>query len=99
MSLEDVILKTTWAPAQALGHSDLGSLRKGSVADILVFSVDEGDFDFEDTHLRVERGHKRVTPQLVFRKGVQIKPGAYPTRLRPFLQCDHEVLDFVERTK
>jgi dihydroorotase len=99
MSLEDVISKTTWAPAQALGRSDLGSLRMGSIADILVFSVDEGEFEFEDTHLRIEKARKKVTPRLVFRQGKPIAPGSYPTRLRPLLPCDREVLDFVEQTK
>ena len=99
MSLEDVILKTTWAPARAIGRSDLGSLKKGCIADILVFSVEEGEFEYEDTHLQIEKARKKLTPHLVFRKGKPIEPGAYPIRLRPFLPCDREVLDFVEKTK
>jgi dihydroorotase len=99
MSLQDVILKTTWAPAQALGRTDLGSLRTGCAADILVFSLEDGEFDFEDTHFRVEKGRKKLTPQLLFRRGNLIEPGVYPSRLRPLLQCDLEVLDFVEQTK
>ena len=69
MSLQDVILKTTWAPAQALGRTDLGTLRTGCAADMLVFSVEEGEFELEDTHLRVEKCRKKLTPQLVFRGG------------------------------
>ena len=99
MSLEDVILKTTWAPARAIGRSDLGSLKKGCIADILVFSVEEGEFEYEDTHLQIEKARKKLTPHLVFRKGKPIEPGAYPIRLRPFLPCDREVLDFVEKMK
>lgn len=43
MPLKDIILKTTWAPAKAIGRDhEIGTLRPGSAADIFVFSVQEG---------------------------------------------------------
>jgi dihydroorotase len=98
MPLCDVILKTTWMPAQAIGRPDLGNLRSGAVADVLVFTVEEGEFDLEDTHLRVEKGTRKLTPHLVIRKGEVLEPGSYPVRLRPFLDSDRDVLAFVEST-
>jgi dihydroorotase len=43
MSLQDVILRTTWNPAKYIQREDLGNLSKGSVADIAVFKLIEGD--------------------------------------------------------
>ncbi len=99
MPLADVILKSTWVPAQAIGRDDLGTLKPGSPADVLVFTIEDGEFDFEDTHLRIEKGRRRITPRLVLRKGEPIEPGSQPICLRPLYPYDQDVFDTIEQTK
>ena len=99
MSLEDVILKSTWAPAQAIGRGDqLGTLRPGAAADIFVFELEEGSFPLEDTHLRAERAVRRIRPVLTIKAGQIVEPGSYPVRLRELEECDRDVFRFVEET-
>lgn len=99
MSLEDVILKSTWAPAQAIDRGDqLGTLKPGAPADIFVFELEEGSFPLEDTHLRAERAVRRIRPVLTIKAGQIIEPGSYPVRLRELEECDRDVFRFVEET-
>ena len=99
MSLEDVILKSTWAPAQAIDRGDqLGTLKPGAAADIFVFELEEGSFPLEDTHLRAERAVRRIRPVLTIKAGQIIEPGSYPVRLRELEECDRDVFRFVEET-
>lgn len=48
MSIPEVIKASTWAPAQAIRHEDLGQLSVGSVADIAILNMRKGDFGFWD---------------------------------------------------
>jgi dihydroorotase len=98
MSLADVVLKSTWAPARALGREQqAGTLRPGTVADLFVFDVEEGEFDLEDTHCRVQQASRKIRPYLVFRRG-QIVPQTQSTGWRELYPCDHEVLQSIEDT-
>ena len=97
MSLEDVILKSTWAPAKAINRSnEIGTLAPETAADILVFEIEDGEFPLEDTHLQVEVGRQMIRPFLVIRQGRMIEPGSYPVRLRDLLECDRELLRMME---
>ena len=99
MPLEDVILKSTWAPAKAMGRGDqLGTLKPGAAADIFVFELEEGDFPLEDTHLRTETASRRIKPLLTVKEGQIIEAGSYPIRLRAFEECDQELFRFIEQT-
>jgi len=99
MPLEDVILKTTWAPAKAIGRGDeLGTLKTGAIADLFVFELEEGSFALEDTHLRVETASRRIKPLLTIKAGVSIEPGTYPVRLRNLYACDDDLFRFIEET-
>ena len=99
MSLEDVILKATRAPAVAIGRGDeLGTLKVGAAADIFVFELEEGSFPLEDTHLRTESASRRIKPFLTIKEGTSIEPGSYAIRLREFYESDEELFRIVERT-
>ena len=99
MPLEDIILKSTWAPAMAIGRAgELGTLKPGAVADVFVFELKEGAFPLEDTHLRTETVSPRIKPVLTIREGRAIESGAYPIRLREFYECDHDLFRFIEQT-
>ncbi len=97
-SLRDVVLKTTWAPAQAIGRQDeLGTLRAGSVADLFVFDIEEGEFPLEDTHQQVEKAGKRIRPLYTVKSGKVVECGSQPVSLRPFYLCDEEIFQLIER--
>jgi dihydroorotase len=99
MPLEDVILKSTWAPAKAIGRDhQLGTLRPGAAADIFVFELEEGSFPLEDTHLRTESASRRIKPFLTIKEGRAMEPGSYPVRLRELEECDQELFRFIEQT-
>jgi dihydroorotase len=99
MSLQDVILKSTWAPAKAIGKgNELGTLKPGAVADLFAFEIEDGDFPLEDTHLRTQHASRRIKPALVINNGRTIQPGSWPARLRPLEECDEEMFRFIEQT-
>jgi len=92
MSLEDTVLKTTAIPARALGKDHLiGTLRPGSLADLLVFDFQTGDFEFTDTHLNVRRGSKRIVPILVTKRGEAYMPGSFDVHFRDLYLSDEDV--------
>ena len=70
VDFEEIVRQTTWNPALVLNRSDqIGTLRTGSIADIAVFSLDDGAFTFTDAHGRVETGAKMISPCLTVRAG------------------------------
>jgi dihydroorotase len=94
MSLRDVIAKTTVAPANVLGRGqELGSLRPGSVADLLQFRLREGSFTFIDIHRLERRGNRIIEPLLTIRNGIAYEPGSVAVTLRPIYPCDGMVFD------
>ncbi len=69
MRLQDVIGRSTWAPAKVIKRTDLGHLSVGSEADIAVFSVREGKFGFTDVRKVSVNGTKRLEAELTLRAG------------------------------
>ncbi|MEO6282313.1 MAG: amidohydrolase/deacetylase family metallohydrolase [Dyadobacter sp.] len=69
MSLPDVILRTTWNPAQVIKRPDLGSLSVGSEADVAVFNLRKGDFGFIDARRTKLKGDKKLEAELTIRAG------------------------------
>ena len=70
LPLSEVLAKTTTTPAALLGLSDrVGSLREGFLADVAVFKVCRGDFEFEDSIHEKVHGSERLEPVAVIRGG------------------------------
>lgn len=69
MSLESVIGKSTWTPAQIIQRPELGSLSVGSEADIAIFSLLEGNFGFTDVQGFRMNGTQKLECELTLRKG------------------------------
>jgi dihydroorotase len=70
MPLPDVVRAVTSSPARAIGRAgQLGTLKPGAVADVAVFALETGEFDFEDAHGEHMTGHQRFTPVLTLRAG------------------------------
>jgi dihydroorotase len=67
MGLNDIIAKSTVAPAKALQRPELGSLKPGSIGDATVLSVREGEFPLEDV-----LGEYVTGSQKIFSEGVVV---------------------------
>jgi dihydroorotase len=69
MPLREVLVRSTWTPAQLIGRGDLGHLSVGAVADVAAFRLLEGDFAFRDQEGGRIRGKQRLQPELTLREG------------------------------
>lgn len=69
MPLEEVIARTTTAPAAAIGRPELGTLTVGREADVAVLQLEEGRFGFVDSGLARLRGTRRLRCSLTLRAG------------------------------
>jgi dihydroorotase len=69
MSLDDVILRSTWNPAREIKQEQLGHLSPGAVADIAVLRMEKGDFGFVDMYGARLRGTQKLTCELTLREG------------------------------
>jgi dihydroorotase len=65
MELKDVIRASTYTPAQVIGCADqVGSLRQGRAADVAVFELQEGRFEFDDWFDGPTVGNRQLVPVL-----------------------------------
>ncbi len=69
MSLPDVIMKSTWKPAQVISKPELGHLSEGAPADVSVLRLREGQFGFVDTGGGRMPGKMKLECELTVRDG------------------------------
>ena len=70
LPLADVIEKATFSAAKAIQREDqLGNLKVGTVADVAVFDVIEGQFEYFDSHGTKFIGDKKLKTELTIRAG------------------------------
>jgi dihydroorotase len=69
MSLDDVILRSTWNPAKEIKKMDLGHLSAGAPADISVLRLQKGDFGFVDMYGARMKGNQKLVCELTVRDG------------------------------
>jgi dihydroorotase len=69
MSLDDVILRSTWNPARQIQLDQLGSLSVGSPGDVAVLRVEKGKFGFADPAGGRLDGSQRLTCEMTLRDG------------------------------
>jgi len=69
LSVQDVILRSTWNPAKVIDRPELGNLSVGTVADVAVFSLKKGDFGFTDVRAKKLKGTQRLEAELTLRAG------------------------------
>ncbi len=69
MSMEDIILRATWNPAQVIQRTDLGHLTAGAKADIAVLSLSEGNFGYIDSRGRKMAGTMKIAAELTIMGG------------------------------
>ncbi|HTE30425.1 MAG TPA: amidohydrolase/deacetylase family metallohydrolase [Chryseolinea sp.] len=69
MSVQDVITRATWAPANVINRKELGNLSVGTEADVAVFNVRKGDFGFMDVRGTKLKGTQKLEAELTIRAG------------------------------
>lgn len=67
--LNEVIRESTTNPATEIGHSELGQIAIGSIADITVLRVDHGHFSYADLAGGKVEGADRIVPEMTLRAG------------------------------
>ena len=80
---------TTLRPAKAVRREDsIGSLAPGRRADIAVFRVESGSFDYIDAFGHAERASQRLAPVLTVNGGEIVRPEEISIPLRPYTDAD-----------
>ena len=69
MSLDDVVVRSTWNPAKEIRREDLGHLTVGAPADVAVLRLETGNFGFGDHANARLAGTKRLSCELTVRNG------------------------------
>jgi dihydroorotase len=89
MSLPDVIARATVRPALAMRRADMGTLQIGAPADIAIFTLEEGVYQFHDVRMQERTGNRRLVCQKTFARGVELerqpeRPPAIWAELPPY---------------
>jgi dihydroorotase len=69
LTMDDVIAKSTWAPARQIRREELGHLSPGAVADLAVIRLETGDFGFVDVYGARMKGNKRLSAEVTVKDG------------------------------
>jgi dihydroorotase len=69
LPVQEVILRSTWKPAQIINHTELGHLSVGTVADVAVFSMRKGNFGFIDVGEDKIQGTQKLEAEMTIRAG------------------------------
>jgi len=69
MTMEDLILRSTWNPAKEIKRDQLGHLTVGAGADVAVLRLEQGKFGYVDVLGAKMTGTKRLTAELTLRDG------------------------------
>ena len=69
MPLSEVVLKSTWNPAQYIRREKHGHLSVGAPADVAIFRLERGKFGFVDSDRFVRSGNQRLTCEMTVLSG------------------------------
>jgi dihydroorotase len=69
MSVDEVVRRSTWAPAREIHHEELGNLSVGAPADVAVLSRENGRFGYTDMYGARLTGTQRLVCELTLRSG------------------------------
>jgi dihydroorotase len=69
VSLEEVIVRSTWNPARAIQREEFGHLTVGAVADIAILRLETGDFGFLDMYGARLHGKRKLTCEATLKDG------------------------------
>ena len=78
LTLEQALEKVTVAPARAMGMLDeIGRIAAGCLADVSVFDLQTGEFDFRDATGDTRSGEQKLVPVSTIRAGQLYSPAAF----------------------
>ena len=69
LNLNEVINAVSWGAAKSINKLSLGNLSIGSVADITILNLQEGDFGFIDTKNKKMKGSKKLECEMTIKGG------------------------------
>ena len=70
LTVEQVVQRATTNPAHTFGFPQgLGTLREGAEADVAVFNLEEGDYEFVDAERQLRMGHRKLVPIATVKAG------------------------------
>jgi dihydroorotase len=69
MTVDDVVLRSTWNPAREIRREELGHLTVGAPADVAVLRLETGNFGFGDQVNARLSGNRKLTCELTVRNG------------------------------
>lgn len=69
LSIDDVILRSTWNPARAIHQEQLGNLSAGAIADLAVLRLETGSFGFLDAYGGRLRSERKLSCEMTIRDG------------------------------
>jgi dihydroorotase len=69
LNLNEVITSVTWDAAKSIKKENLGNLSVGSIADITILNLREGNFGFIDTKNKKMNGTKKLECELTIKDG------------------------------
>jgi dihydroorotase len=69
LSIDDVILRSTWNPAREIRQEQLGNLSIGSPADVAVLRLEQGEFGYLDMFGARLGGTQKLTCEMTLRDG------------------------------
>jgi len=69
MTLEEVVLRSTWNPARIIRREQIGHLSPGAIADIAVLRVEKGQFAFVDSYGARMDGTQKLVGELTVASG------------------------------
>lgn len=72
MTLDDVILRSTWNPARIIHREQLGHLTVGAVADLAALRIEKGQFAFVDSYGARMDGTQRLVNELTVASGLVV---------------------------
>jgi len=72
MSLDEVILRSTWHPAREIKREEFGNLSVGAPADVAVLRVEKGDFGFTDVYGARMKGTQKLSCEMTVHDGLVV---------------------------
>ena len=72
LTVDDIVLRSTWNPAREIHHEELGNLTVGSVADLAVLRIESGKFGFVDSGRLRMRGDRKFTGEMTIKDGAVV---------------------------
>ena len=97
MSLEDTVAAATVRPAEVMGmQQEIGTLRPGSLADVALWEITEGDFTLYDIHMQPRQGKQLLTNTLTIINGREA-PRASDDPPMPWIELSESQRALIER--